>query len=132
MTNKILCAVNGSAHSQKALDVASKIACGCNLPLILALVNEHSHGRARYSDDDVKGILDRASSAAKHAGVKHLTRVVFDSADVSGALIECAKKMEADHIVIGSGDPPFIGRLLMGSVSEAIMKTAACTVTVAR
>jgi nucleotide-binding universal stress UspA family protein len=35
-------------------------------------------------------------------------------------------------IVVGTGDPPFLGKLPLGSVSEAVVAKAPCTVTVVR
>lgn len=134
MTGRILCAVNGSSHGQRALEVAIEIARGCAVPLTLAVVNEPIKGssRFRYSEDDIKGILDRATSKAKAAGIKEVKRVVSESDDVAKAIVECAKKVDADHIVVGTGNPSLIGRLLIGSVSEDVLRTAECTVTLAR
>lgn len=134
MTGRILCAVNDSSHAQRALDVAIEIAHGCAIPLVLVIVNQPLTGSQwfRYSDDDIKGILDRATSKAKAAGIKDVKRAVFESDDVAKAIVTCAKGVDAAHIVVGTGNPSLIGRLLIGSVSESILRTAECTVTLAR
>jgi nucleotide-binding universal stress UspA family protein len=63
-------------------------------------------------------------------------QVTVDAFDVPYAIIECAIECAAtqgcDHIVVGTGDPPFLGKLPLGSVSEAVVAKAPCTVTVVR
>lgn len=132
--SKMLCAVNSSAHAQKALEIACAIAAGCGRSLTLLLVNEARPGRGvpRYTDEEARSILDNAAVAAKNAGVSGVGKIIYDGSDVSGAIIESARDLGVDHIVVGSGNPPFIGRLLMGSVSEETARHAHCTVTVAR
>lgn len=135
MTRRMVCAVNESAHGQRALDVAIEIARGCSVPLVLAIVNEPEYRgsrRPRYSEDDLEGILDRAAAKAKAAGVGDVKRAACAGDDVARAIVECAKEVDADHIVVGTGNPPLIGRLLMGSVSEDVVRRAGCTVTLAR
>ena len=137
MTKRILCCINGSAHSRRAVEVAVEMAAGLGRELSFLLVN-HVRPASGYppirtwTDDEAKDVLDIAVRYAAAHGVKGVKRVLFESEDVAAAILECAGKIEADHIVVGTGNPPFIGRLLLGSVSETVIAKARCSVTVAR
>lgn len=134
MTNPVLCAVNESAHGQRALEVAAAFAGGCGVPLILVMVNEGIKGskRLRYEDIDVKAVLGRAAEAARRAGVEEVRRVIYDGGEAAEAIIETAEKNGVDHIVVGTGSSSAVARFLLGSVSEKVLRNAGCTVTLAR
>jgi nucleotide-binding universal stress UspA family protein len=85
-----------------------------------------------WTDEEAKEILDAAARYAVSHGVKDTKRILFETEDVATAILECADKVGADHIVVGTGNPPLVGRLLLGSVSEAVIARAKCSVTVAR
>lgn len=137
MTKRILCCINGSAHSRRAVEVAVQMAAGLGLGLSFLLVN-HIRPASGYppikagTDEEAKETLDIAAHYAASHGVKDTKRILFESEDVADAILECAEKVEADHIVMGTGNPPFLGRLLLGSVSEAVIARAKCSVTIAR
>ncbi len=69
---------------------------------------------------------------ARVEGIMAADAIQIEAADISAALLTYARKHPVSHIVVGTGNPPFLGRLLMGSVSEAIVAGAHCAVTVAR
>lgn len=85
-----------------------------------------------WTDEEATGMLQVAARYATSHGAGDVKRILSENDDVASAIIECADTMEAGHIVVGTGDPPFIGRLLLGSVSEAVVARAKCSVTVAR
>ncbi len=85
-----------------------------------------------WTDEEAEEMLDIAARYARSRGVKEVKRILSESEDVAIAIVDCAGEIEADHIVVGTGNPPFIGRLLLGSVSEAVVAKAPCSVTVAR
>lgn len=137
MTQRILCCINDSAHSRRAVEVAVRMAAGWDQGLSFLLVN-HLRSSSGYSpikawtQNKATEILDIATRYAVSHGVRDAKSILFESEDVAAAILECAEKVEADHIVVGTGNPPFIGRLLLGSVSEAVVAKARCSVTVAR
>ena len=137
MTRRILCCINGSAHSRRAVEVAVQMAAGFGSGLSFLLVN-HVRPASGYppikawTDGEAEEVLDIAARYAASHGIKDVKRILFESEDVAAAILECSEKIEAGHIVVGTGNPPFIGRLLLGSVSEAVVARAKCSVTVAR
>lgn len=137
MVKRILCCINGSAHSKRAVEVAVELAAGLKRGLSFLLVN-HIRPASGYppikawTEDEAEELLQIAARYAATHGVKDVKRMLFESADIAAGILESADAIEADHIVVGTGNPPFIGRLLLGSVSEAVVAKARCSVTVAR
>ena len=60
-----------------------------------------------------------------------ITYHVFESTDPAGAIIEYARNIQVDHIVIGARGSSTLRRYL-GSVSAQVVAEAPCTVTVVR
>ena len=52
--------------------------------------------------------------------------------DPRSVLLECAEKCKADLIVVGSHGLKGLNRMLMGSISEAVIRHAPCSVLVVR
>lgn len=137
MSAKILCCINGSAHSRRAVEIAVELAGGLGKGIVFLLVNQtrpasgHPPIKA-WTDDEAKEVLDIAVRYAGSHGVRGAKRALLEAGDVAGSILDCAKELHADHIVVGTGNPPLIGRLLLGSVSEEVVAKAECSVTVAR
>lgn len=79
---------------------------------------------------EAKEIVDRAVDALREAGFKANGEVI--KGDVRDVIIELAKEIGANLIVLGSHGRRGIGRLLMGSVAEAVVRYAPCSVEVVR
>jgi len=137
MDRTILCCVNGSAHARRAVALAVELAAGLERGLCFLLVNQtrpasgHPPIKA-YGEDEAREILDIAMRYARGHGVGAARRALVEAKDVAEAILHFADEAKAGHIVVGTGNPPFIGRLLLGSVSEAVVTGAKCSVTVAR
>lgn len=54
------------------------------------------------------------------------------SADVADALVSAAEEIGAEMIVVGTSEPGFLERLIMGSVSEDVVRKADCPVLVVK
>ncbi|HHZ08579.1 MAG TPA: universal stress protein [Rhizobiales bacterium] len=137
MNDDILCCVNGSAHARRAVEIAVEFARGLDRRLSFVLVNQVRPASGfppikSWTEAEGEEILDAAVRYARVRGVKGAKRILFEGADVAASILECARRIDAGHIVVGTGNPPFVGRLLIGSVSEAVVSGAGCSVTVAR
>ncbi|HRP79409.1 MAG TPA: universal stress protein [Aquamicrobium sp.] len=152
MSGAILCCVNDSVHARRAVEVAVEMAAGLGRGLTFLLVNRvrpasgHPPIKA-ISAGKAKEVLDIAMRYAEAHGVREARPALAEAKDVAEAILRFASETGASdtgagktgagehaigHIVVGTGNPPFIGRLLLGSVSEAVVAGAACSVTVAR
>ena len=137
MTKKILCATDGSKHSEHAVQFAGELAGRLGVDLAVCVVNI-ARGSARtpiiYSleDADVKAILDAAAAMARKAGGKAVSEVALRSRDAAAAVVQYAEENGYDHIITGTGDKHGVSRLVLGSVAADIASRAHCTVTIAR
>jgi nucleotide-binding universal stress UspA family protein len=137
MTKKILCATDGAAHSEHAVQLAGEMAAKFGADLGVCIVNV-AHGGARgpliytMEDSDVKRVLDSAAAAAKKAGAKKAQEVALRSRDAAAAIVQYAEENGFDHIVTGTGDKHGVSRLVLGSVAAQVASHSHCTVTVAR
>lgn len=62
----------------------------------------------------------------------NVTETVVEEGDARDIILDCAERWRADLIVVGSHGRNGIKRFLMGSVSEAVIRNAGCSVEVVR
>lgn len=137
MAGTILCCVNGSPHARNAIELAVELAKALGRNLTFLLVNQtrpaSGHPPIKALDDEkADEILNIAIRYAHTHGADNARPVLIEARDVAAAILEFAADADIEHIVVGTGNPPFIGRLLLGSVSATIVARATCSVTVAR
>jgi nucleotide-binding universal stress UspA family protein len=146
MAFKILLATDGSRFSNKAadygLDMAEKL--GADV-LALYVVNlKHFEIYALEHHDDISGYedenrrmrkegadaLDYVVIRAREKGVSLETKIVRGYP--ADEIMKAAKDEGVDLIVVGNLGKTGIGRMLLGSVSEAVVRNAPCPVLVVR
>lgn len=137
MTKKILCAVDGSEHSTRAITVAAELAKALGGELNLLVVDQVSFdGRSapvhRLDHPGVKAILERAKATAVEAGHAEPRLTAIANRDVARGILNYAEDQNVDHIVVGTGEKGTATRLVVGSVSHDLVVRAHCSVTVAR
>ncbi len=146
MAFKILLATDGSKFSNKAanygLDMAKKL--GAEV-LALYVINmkhfelyalEHHDDITGYEDENLRmrkegeDALDYVVTRAREKGASLTTRIVRGYP--ADEIIKAAKDEGVDLIVVGSLGRTGIERMLLGSVSEAVVRHAPCPVLVVR
>jgi nucleotide-binding universal stress UspA family protein len=75
-------------------------------------------------------LVEKTAETLRALGMKVTTAV--EQGDPKSAIIDASKKWHADLIVLGSHGRNAFDRFLMGSVSEAIVRHAHCSVEVVR
>lgn len=143
MVDKILVAIDGSAESWKAFDLACDLA-GCygarldalhvvpesRLPEELHRYAEAEHitgsDRFLYYEIVVEGLLQETKERAQGKGVESFacSSVRGRPADV---ILAAAENGQADMLVMGRRGTGKIKGLLLGSVSQAVTQLAPCT-----
>jgi nucleotide-binding universal stress UspA family protein len=136
----IIVAVDGSGHSQRALEWAMKEAAVRATPLTAMTVQEQIRGyfggMVEFPDDHV--LAEKARQLVQ-AEVDSVANDLGDSAPgsvtvqvTSGSVVEelvnAAK--DADMLVIGSRGAGGFSRLMLGSVSSLVTQHATCPVVV--
>lgn len=147
MIKKLLVAVDGSAHSMKAVDYASSIAAAMKAQVIVLFVlktHELPKGMVEYArhehisggDEAVlqKISNDLVSEAKERAAKNGATDIVGKVVDgpVARTIIAQAKVHDADIIVIGSRGMGNIEATLRGGVSHRVELLAKCPVLTVR
>jgi len=139
---RILVAVDGSATSNKALVIALNLArdCGASVRLFHALDQLVYMGAYDYNPDlltivhdDARRVLADALAIAQSAGIESDTVLVDDLSQRMGVSVsQEALKFGADLIVVGTHGRRGIGRVLLGSGAEEILRMAPVPVLTVR
>jgi len=82
------------------------------------------------SAEEAKALVTKTAGALRSAGINVTTAVVHGEA--KSMIIDEAKAWAADLIVLGSHGRRGLDRFLVGSVSEAVLRHAHCSVEIVR
>ena len=137
MAHKILCAIDGTPHSHRALELASEMATKLGAALTVCSVNiVTGSGRGPLislkPDAEIETVLTSAVGDAGKAGVKDVKWVLLRSREAATGVVMYAEEGKYDIIITGTGDKTGISRLMLGSVAADIASRAHCSVMIAR
>jgi nucleotide-binding universal stress UspA family protein len=82
------------------------------------------------SAEEAKAIVAKAAGELRSASVNATTAVT--QGDAKSVILDDAKTWGADLIVVGSRGRKGLDRFMLGSVSEAVLRHAHCSVEVVR
>jgi nucleotide-binding universal stress UspA family protein len=132
---KVLIAIDSSPCSQRVLDEASARPWPLDTNFfVLNVVDVQRFARFPAMIEDARSeateLVNSAAEQLLHAGHKALAevRMGFPRKVIS----ECAKELQADLIMVGSHGHSAIGRFLLGSVAQAVLRIAPCHVEIVR
>jgi nucleotide-binding universal stress UspA family protein len=138
MMPRILVALDGSPHSEKALEAAVKLAQQDGGQVAAVTVLDRSgdphleglaHGVKEKARRYLKDILAAAENFARSHGVR-LTPILREG-HPADAIVACAEQEGADLLVLGSTSriPPPLG---LGSTADLVSSHAPCTVMIVK
>ncbi|MDK2974567.1 MAG: hypothetical protein PWP08_938 [Methanofollis sp.] len=141
MFKKIVVAIDGSDVSLKALEVALSEARVWNAELHVIYVVETSMFSSIPMDNtweiiysllenEGKEVFQKSKERAAEDGISLITHLKDGHA--GSEIVALAEELHADLIVIGSRGKTNIDRLLLGSVSEHVVRNSSCTTMVVR
>ena len=139
--DNILVAVDGSENGKKAFHKACRIAKEVDARLVVAHVVDYltfatieHYNQAILSEVEKFGkkLLEEHQEEAKQAGVEQVTTVLEFGSPRQKIPKEIAKKYDIDLILTGATGLNAVERVMLGSVSEAITRTAPCDVLIVR
>jgi nucleotide-binding universal stress UspA family protein len=135
---KILVAHDGSAHADKALGEASRMAVQMGAEVTIMTVAPDLC-LTEVSDSECKliteSLLSEAEGAMKKVAAELATQgvtaeIVIKDGHPAEMIIDTAKEIGADLIVVGSHGRHGAGRFFLGSVSAKVVEHAPCHVLV--
>ena len=146
---KILVSTDGSENAMRALDAAIQLAKAFSAELFVVSVAPEivpsvyspigvATPALDYSqfleaaEKDAKRIVDQAVQSAKQGSVNAKGEAFRTLTSVAETIIEAADKENADLIVVGTRGLGGFKKLLLGSVSSAVVSHANCAVLVVR
>jgi nucleotide-binding universal stress UspA family protein len=96
----------------------------------LVVINSHRGGREFDSDDAIESEaqLEEVRSTLSDAGVEHEVRQLVRGMDPADDLINVAKEVDAEFIVIGLRRRSPVGKLILGSNAQRVLLDAPCPV----
>lgn len=139
---RILCPTDFSAIAEKAVEYAVFLASSHNAELRLLHVVDHLHGFDNYlilsmtpheiaermEKDAYKNLTDIMNQIKDTVKIEKAVR----HGKASVQIIEMAKEMKADLIVMGSHGRTGLSHVIIGSVAEAVVRHGCCPVLVVR
>jgi nucleotide-binding universal stress UspA family protein len=139
----IVVGVDFSPSSERALDEAFRLAMAPDASIHLAhvasgtatdLVLDMLEGARRVNFDEAeRHLVGYGRSRAASAGIPAVrVHAHVRLGSPAQELVELANLLDADLVVVGTHGRTGLGRLLVGSVAEALVKKARCPVLVVR
>lgn len=140
---KILVAVDFSAHSDQAVRVAATFARCFDAPLTIThvydpLVYAMPDGISLVSQpqlerlfEALRGQLGEVQRQALDAGAPRVETKLLQG-HVAATLVDCAASGKFDLIVIGTQGRTGVQHLLLGSIAERVVRLAPCPVLIAK
>ena len=140
-SQRLLCATDGSAPSEKAVSYAASLAEELGRPITFLVVVDGEletapamWDEARVKAEDLppdKELLSALKTALQHKlpGVRLVRAYGSDPAE---AIVSYAERNGYHHVIVGSEGRTGAKRMLLGSVAEDVVTRAHCPVTVVR
>jgi len=147
MFDKILVALDGSEHAQKALETAVKLAQRCDGELMLFHAIQLSALRGDFhamvtpaarkiyrglGREQGEAILDSAEKTAKEMGLKKIVRSIVESDSTAQSILTAADSAGVNLLVVGTRGLTGLREMAMGSVAHKITSAAKCPVMIVR
>jgi nucleotide-binding universal stress UspA family protein len=128
---KLLLATDGKKHSEKAVKYAFDLASSRKTPLHAVFVvspkaEEDQEKIARFGKD----ALEKLKQSGAQKDIKITTMLEVGSPYEK--ILEASEKVKADTIIVGTSGKTSIDRVLIGSVSEYVVRNSKCTVIVVK
>ena len=130
---KILLAVDGSAHSDAAIQtVLDRYGAGNNQVKVLSAADNLTGAFGKLNPEQSQSVLnDAMAKLCTRYDHEHIESISYHG-NASQSVIKFASAWQPDLIALGAHGHDGIGRLMLGSVTDEIVKQAHCSVLVAR
>lgn len=140
----ILVPVDGSSHAMHAVEYAARLAAAVGASMTAIYVVHATSAEAMGMRNLDKGGVDARLRAAAAPTLERVAAVldpieelaqhaeVIRFGDPADEILTAIGRLGIDHIVMGSRGLNHLQELLLGSVSEKVVRDASCPVTIVR
>jgi nucleotide-binding universal stress UspA family protein len=127
----LLLATDGKKHSEKAVNYAFDLASLRKTPLHVVFV---ASPKAEEDKEKVMKFGKAVLKKLKQRGVQKDIKVItmLEEGSPYETILDASEEVKADTIIVGTSGKTSIDRVLIGSVSEFVVRNAMCTVVVVR
>ncbi len=127
----ILLSTDGMAHSENAAKFALDYAELKNSPLFAVFVANPGEDEDKQKVEDLGRLaLARLEAMGSEQGIE--VKTMLEAGSPYETILDVADRVRADIVVVGTSGKTVIDRVLIGSVSEYVVRNAKCTVVVVR
>lgn len=127
----VVLATDGRAHTSKAVDYALEYARLHREALYVVFVIGPKHEENREGTvGEAKKHLEEIKVRATQQGVE--TTTLLETGSPAESAIAVAERVSASAIVVGTSGKTVLDRVLIGSVSEHVVRNSPCTVIVVK
>ena len=125
----VLVAYDGKEYTERALDHAIEYSIAFSKVLyIVSMVASKDDVERENELNYIKEVLETARQKAADRGAE--VRALLGAGNPAVAILETADRVNASTIVIGRSGKTKLDRVVLGSVSEHIIRNAHCIVVV--
>lgn len=136
---RILVPIDFSPNAEQALDYASELAgkLGATVHLVHALASPPSALQVALTEDILENLVNEQQEALEKLAEPRRATASFgqptvEVGDPRDTIVETARKLGIDMIVMGTHGRRGLSRVMMGSVAEDVIRHAPCPVLVVR
>ncbi|HET7929005.1 MAG TPA: universal stress protein [Actinomycetota bacterium] len=133
MFEKILLAVDGSEHSDRAIEAAADIAWKSRATVHVIHVHEAGLVAPIETNTEARSIVERAVKQLDADRIEVTgSAIAARSGEVAPSIVEAAHELGSGLIVMGTRGLSDFSSLLLGSVAHKVLHYADCPVLVVR
>ena len=122
----ILCAYDGRKNTENALDYAIRHSINYSEPLYILTVVSKEQMDPEDPDPAVREYMEAAQRKAASEGAEVQTIIQVGKPD--DVVLEIADRYKCDTIVVGKSNKSSLDKIILGSVSNSVVKNFDCTV----
>jgi len=127
----VLLATDGKAHSDKATQYAYEYARlhKATLFIVFVVSPKAEEDKEKIIQDGMR-VLEKMKAEATRQGVQVTT--LLEAGNPYETILSASERIKAEAIIVGTSGKTVLDRVLIGSVSEYIVRNSRCTVIVVK
>lgn len=125
----ILIAYDGKAHTEAALEYATRLSIGLEEPLYILNVASKDQMDPEDMDPTIQEFMKAAQDKALMSGATDV-HLIIEVGKPEDIILEVAERFQCDTIIVGRPDRSRFDRMVMGSVSQNLVENGTCPIII--